>query len=64
MPDHPVPTSHHLTQRYYPGPQQIADAILDLMNKDRSGVTYKKLEELLKVEGMHDIPHREYVGPF
>lgn len=64
MPDYPVPTSHFMTDGYYPGPKQIADVILDLMSLSRAGEDYVQLGEALANKGRHDIPHRDFVGPF
>ena len=64
LPDFPVPTSHFMTDGYYPGPQQIADAVLDLLSVARSGSGYENLREELKIKGRHDIPHRDFTGPF
>lgn len=64
LPDFPVPTSHFMTDGYYPGPQQIADAVLDLLSTDKSGSGYENLREELKPKGRHDIPHRDFTGPF
>lgn len=64
MPDYAVPTSPFMTDVYYPGPQQIADAVLNLMGLDKAGEGYAQLREILANKGRHDIPHRDFTGPF
>jgi len=63
-PDHPVPTSHFLSDEYYPSPQTIADSVLELMGIKKSPDDYKKICEALLRSGRHDVPNREFSGPF
>ena len=64
LPDHPVPTSHYLSEDYYPGPLDIAHAALDLMNVPRGGSDDLELCRALKRQGCHDTPHWDFSGPF
>lgn len=64
LPDHPVPTSPHLTEHYYPGPQEIADAVMRLMQLPKTGEGYLGLCHALQRKGRHDVPHRDFSGPF
>jgi pyruvate/2-oxoglutarate/acetoin dehydrogenase E1 component len=64
MPDYPVPTSPFMTDGYYPGPQQIADSVLDLMGLAKTGSAYGLLRNALTNKGRHDTPHRDFTGPF
>lgn len=63
-PDHPVPTSHFMTEHYYPGPQEIVDAVLDLVGIDKTSVGYRELCSQISRNGPHDIPNRDFTGPF
>ncbi len=63
-PDHPTPTSHFMAEHYYPTPQTIADAVLDMLGADKNSDAYRKLCELLQRDGPHDTPNRSFKGPF
>ena len=63
-PDHPVPTSHFMAEHYYPGPQTIADTILDMVGADKSSANYHELCALMLRDGPHDTPNRGFTGPF
>lgn len=63
-PDHPTPTSHFMSQNYYPGPQQIVDAVLDLLGTDKASIDYQKILGLIQHKGPHDAPNRDFTGPF
>lgn len=67
-PDFPTPTAPGMTEHYYPTPKTIADAILKLMGKlpiaETSAVDYQRLVDIIERAGMHDIPDRDFSGPF
>ena len=63
-PDHPVPTSPFMAAEYYPGPQQIAEAIIDLMGAPRNSTGYLALCHALLRFNHHDVPSRDFSGPF
>lgn len=63
-PDFPTPTAPSMTEDYYPTPGTIADAALRLLGKDSSINSYRELELAIARKGMHDIPNREFKGPF
>jgi len=63
-PDHPVPTSPFMSANYYPGPRQIAEAIIDLVEGDRQTDGYTSLCNSLKRSNRHDVPNRDFSGPF
>ncbi len=63
-PDHPTPTSPFMAEHYYPSPQTIADAVLDLMGANKNTDDYRKLSDLMIRNGPHDAPNREFSGPF
>ncbi len=64
LPDFPVPTSHFMTEDWYPGPQTIAEAVLDLIDADRGTEDYARLCTVLQPQSRHDTPNRDFVGPF
>jgi len=61
-PDHPVPTSHHLANCYYPEPDQIACRIADHLKLTNSDIL--NLSEKLKRRGPLDKPFADFSGPF
>lgn len=63
-PDHPTPTSQYLSENYYPGPQAVADAVLDMLGVDKNSETYRKLSAFVLRDGPHDTPNRGFTGPF
>lgn len=63
-PDHPTPTSHFMAERYYPGPQTIADTVLDMLGVDKDSDAYRKLCQMVLRDGPHDTPNRGFTGPF
>jgi pyruvate/2-oxoglutarate/acetoin dehydrogenase E1 component len=60
-PNHPVPTSHFMANHYYPGAEEIASAVLDMLDKQPLTriVTAKLQSDLAK-----DLPDRSFAGPF
>jgi pyruvate/2-oxoglutarate/acetoin dehydrogenase E1 component len=63
-PDHPVPTSPYMAAEYYPGPSQIAEAVIDLVGATRDTQGYQALREALVRRNWHDVPNRDFSGPF
>ncbi len=63
-PDHPVPTSHFMAADYYPGPQTIADAVLNILEIELDSIDYDGLCSQLVNANPHDVPNREFNGPF
>lgn len=63
-PDYPVPTSPFMAEHYYPKPQTIADAVLDMVGADKTSDNYRKLCALMLRDGPHDTPNRGFTGPF
>ncbi len=64
LPDYPVPTSPYMAAEYYPGPRQIAEAVIDLVGASRNTIGYKKLCEILTIKNAHDVPSQDFSGPF
>lgn len=63
-PDFPTPSSPSMIKDYYPTPRTIVEAILKMLCIDIKG---EKLDALIKAverRGLHDIPNREFKGPF
>jgi pyruvate dehydrogenase E1 component beta subunit len=63
-PDFPTPTAPSMTENYYPTPGTIADAALKLLGIGGSTNSYRELKLAITRKGMHDIPNREFKGPF
>jgi pyruvate dehydrogenase E1 component beta subunit len=63
-PDFPTPSAPSMTEKYYPTPKTIADAVLMLLGKDSSTNSYQELMLSLSREGLHDTPSKEFRGPF
>ncbi len=61
LPDLPAPTSHHLTRDYYPDALCLARAIATHLGSD---VTDADLVSRLFRTTPHDVPQREFRGPF
>jgi acetoin:2,6-dichlorophenolindophenol oxidoreductase subunit beta len=63
-PDFPTPTSPFMAEDYYPGPQSIADAALNLMGITKEADGYQRMSAAFARKGPHDAPNREFSGPF
>ena len=63
-PDHPIPTSHFMAENYYPGPNTITDAVLDLIGIKQSAIDYSNLCTAFQNNNPHDVPNRDFSGPF
>jgi pyruvate dehydrogenase E1 component beta subunit len=60
-PNHPVPTSHFVANHYYPGAEQIASAVLEMVG--RSELIDSVIADL-QSDLPKDQPDRSFVGPF
>ncbi|OAH96595.1 acetoin dehydrogenase [Methylomonas methanica] len=60
-PNHPVPTSHFAANHYYPGAEQIASAVLDMLDKPE---LIESVNRDLQSDLPKDQPDRSFVGPF
>lgn len=60
-PNHPVPTSHFVANHYYPGAEQIASAVLEML--DRAELIEPAIGTL-QSDLPKDQPDRSFVGPF
>lgn len=63
-PNHPTPTSHFMVEDYYPAPQTIADAVVEMLKIDKNSPNYLNMCEMLRRDGPHDTPNRGFTGPF
>lgn len=63
-PDHPAPTSQFMTRDYYPGPSDIVDAVLELTGTSKNSIDYEGLTATFRHTNPHDVPNREFSGPF
>ncbi|QFY41871.1 alpha-ketoacid dehydrogenase subunit beta [Candidatus Methylospira mobilis] len=61
LPDIPAPTSHHLSKDYYPDALHVARAIVSHLN---AAVPDTELVSRLYRTTPHDVPQREFRGPF
>ncbi|MDD1620217.1 MAG: alpha-ketoacid dehydrogenase subunit beta [Methylococcaceae bacterium] len=60
-PNHPVPTSHFVANHYYPGAEEIAAKVLDMLDRQplKEAVMLELQNDLAK-----DLPDRSFTGPF
>lgn len=60
-PNHPVPTSHFIANHYYPGAEEIAVTVLEMLGKQplKQTVTLELQSDLAR-----DLPDRSFAGPF
>lgn len=61
LPDLPAPTSHHLTKNYYPDALHLARAVVAHLDV---AVPDLELVSRLFRSTPHDVPQREFCGPF
>ena len=57
--DVPIPSSRSLTKHCYPNPYLISKKIFNILNKKD-----KKLKKLFKSNNLHDVPDKNFKGPF
>ena len=63
-PDFPTPTAPSMTKDYYPTSVAIVNSVLRILGKNSSANSYQELMFAIACKGMHDIPNREFKGPF
>ncbi len=63
-PNHPTPTSHFMTEHYYPDPRTIVDTIVEMLEVDKNLPSYLNMCEMVRRDGLHDTPNRGFTGPF
>ena len=57
--DVPIPSSRSLTEDCYPNPYLISKKICNILN-----IKKNKLKTLFKTENLHDVPNKNFRGPF
>lgn len=63
-PDHPVPTSHHMAEGYYPGALRIYEAIVALTAIALTPEKHGSVLASIRHTGPHDVPNAKFTGPF
>jgi len=63
-PDFPTPSSPSMTKDYYPTPKTIADAVIKMLGVDVGSKKLQILMDAVDRKGLHDIPNRDFKGPF
>jgi pyruvate dehydrogenase E1 component beta subunit len=63
-PDHPVPTSHHMAEGYYPNAIQVYEAIRALTEATLSPAAHEAVLASVRHPGPHDVPNAKFTGPF
>lgn len=63
-PDFPTPSAPSMAEHYYPTPQTIANAVLKSMGKTLSLSEQDQLRHATQRSGPHDVPNRDFSGPF
>lgn len=63
-PDHPVPTSHHMAEVYYPDAVQIYEAIAALTATKLAPEKHASVLASVRRTGPHDVPNAKFTGPF
>ena len=57
--DLPIPSTRSLAKYCYPDPYIISKKICNILNKKN-----KKLKKIFKTENLHDVPDKNFMGPF
>ena len=52
------------SEHYYPETKTVSDAVLDMIGIDQSAIDYRGLRAALKNDRPHDVPNRDFSGPF
>jgi hypothetical protein len=63
-PDHPVPTSHFMSESYYPDSLAIADAVLNLAGIRQNATDYTLLKQSVGLGDPLDVPNKIICGSF
>lgn len=63
-PDHPVPTSHHMAEVYYPDAVRVYEAISALTAASLAPEKHESVIATLRRAGPHDVPNVKFTGPF
>ena len=63
LPNHPTPTSHHLTKNYYPDAADLALHVLKQLALD-SDERQQRVREQISFSALPDVPNQTFTGPF
>lgn len=63
-PDFPTPSSPGMTKDYYPTPKTIIKALITLLDVNIEDEKLEKLMASVESKNLHDIPNRDFKGPF
>ncbi len=63
LPNHPTPTSHHLTKDYYPDAADLALQVLEQLSID-SDERQQRVREQISFSSLPDVPNQTFTGPF
>ena len=58
---YPLPTSHFMSEDYYPSPETISREVLNVFGIDVDSISF---ESLRRLNGYHDQPDSNFLGPF
>jgi pyruvate dehydrogenase E1 component beta subunit len=58
LPDIPTPTSHALTRKFYPTSVEITQAVMVMFGVDLASVSFPEVSPL------HDVPSKDFTGPY
>ncbi len=61
-PDHPIPTSHHVAHKCYPGAEEIVKAVLSKFEIDADFEKIKR--QYFTMSSPKDVPYHDFLGPF
>ncbi len=63
-PDFPTPSSPSMTKDYYPTPKTIIKEALKLLDVNIESEALERLIASVESKNLHDIPNRDFKGPF
>jgi acetoin:2,6-dichlorophenolindophenol oxidoreductase subunit beta len=63
-PDFPTPSSPGMTKDYYPSPRTILEAVIKMKDVNIEGSKLETLIASVERKDLHDIPNRDFKGPF
>lgn len=63
-PEFPIPTSHYMTKEFYPDHVDIFLKIANFLKIDKKSDIFTKIIDSIKNNNYHDIPNKDFTGPF
>lgn len=64
LPDHPAPTSPHMTDGYYPTEKTIFEGVMEMLDNPLNSSDRELLIAAIQRDGPADVPQRSFAGPF